>query len=323
MSLAALVKRTQKETEKTLGGALFEHLKKRPPRIKQPMKEGDYYRISGLPYLCAREEVLASREDIVRVENIAPGLQITFDIGHAFHDIYRDWFFGPMEKWAGAWKCRRCGWDTDKAGLSHSPVKGVRKAKVTLMPKKCPDCGALRLAPCKKCGESRIGAVCQSCGNVRDASCEDMDDIGMLTFLEWTVKDPKIRLRGHPDGWRPVRSRKPVLGDLKSHSSNGFVRRSSPRDGHDVQIWGYQHCADEIDRKGEVIYMNKSPWGDHTSFIREFVAPFNKERFNLEVKEPLLSLQNGLSGGKLPERVCVSSGCPRAKECQLQQICWG
>ncbi len=287
------------------------------------MREGDYFRISSLYKLCAREEVLASREEIPRVESIAPGLQITFDIGDCFHDLYRDQYWGPMGEWLGAWECKRCGWNTDVAGLSHAPIKGKRSAKLATMPDQCPQCKAVRYKPCPDCGQMR-GSVCTGCGSRRDGVPDDAVDIrgdGVITFMEWSVKADDIRLGGHPDGWRKD-GMKRRISDLKSHGSNGFIRRTSPRNGHDLQVWGYQYCADEVDKPGEVCYLNKSPWGDHTSFIRDMVMPFDKGIFEAQVKKPLIELQEGLSGGALPGKICVSAGCPRAKDCQLAAICW-
>lgn len=322
MGLASLVKKVKSEKNEGFGSRFFSHLRSRPPKIIQPMNEGDYFRISSLYKLCAREEVLASREGIKRAEYIEPGLQITFDVGHMFHDLYRDCYWGPMGDWLGAWECKRCGWNTDKEGLSHGPIKGERMAKLAQMPDKCPDCGALRLIPCEECGESRIGAVCSGCGHVRDDTVDIMNDNGVITFMEWTVEDHEIMLRGHVDGWRRQPVGRPIISDLKSHSSNGFIRRSGLREGHDLQVWGYQHCSGETRQKGELIYMNKSPWGDHTSFIRDFAIPFDKKSFDAHVRAPLIDLQNGLSGGKLPKRICVNETCPRAKDCQVRSICF-
>ena len=95
MGLSDLVKEIRADRDKSPGQRLFDYLQSRPPEVKHPMKPGDYFRISALPYLCPREEVLAYRNEIIRMGKIPPGLQITFDIGTLFHDLYRDWYFGP------------------------------------------------------------------------------------------------------------------------------------------------------------------------------------------------------------------------------------
>lgn len=290
------------------------------------MTEGDYFRISSLPYLCAREEVLASQYEIIRAEKIPPHLRITFDIGDRFHELYRNVYWGPMGEWVGAWECKRCGWNTDTAGLSEPPEKGKRPAKLTEMPKSCPDCGALQPTHCRHCGEV-MGAICPQCGEVRDghaASDSDalrFDDI--LVFKEWHIFDHRLRIKGHPDGWRRLEGSRPSVADIKSHGFNGFKSRNTPRQGHRRQVWSYQWCSDETKTTGSVLYLNKSPWGDHTAFVRDIKVPFVKEEFNALVVRPMESLNEGLAGGPCPERICIAPDSPRAKECQLRDVCFG
>jgi hypothetical protein len=289
-SLGNLVNKIQKKVLELTGARLFDWVSSRPNRKKPFMREGDYFRISSLYRLCAREEVLASRNEIIREEKIAPDLKITFDIGDLFHDLYRNYYWGPMGEWLGAWECRKCGWDTDKAGLSSAPIKDVSPARLAKMPLECPDCMSTR---------------------------ED----NFFNFKEWVVKSEKLKLRGHPDGWQEVNN-KAVIVDIKSHGANGFMRRRHVRDGHDVQVWAYQYCSNETKSVGKVIYLNKSPWGDHTAFVKDIDVPFDRRLFQAMVEKPLLELQNGLAGGSLPGKVCGSKGCPRAKNCSLRDICW-
>ena len=166
--------------------------------------------------------------------------------------------------------------------------------------------------------------VCGQCGAVRPGVDPESEIVagGIITFKEWSVKDNKLCLKGHPDGWRIIPGEKPSIVDLKSHGSNGFVSRNSLREGHDVQVWSYQHCSNETDRTGEVYYMNKSPWGDHSAFIRTIAAPFDKRIFDYTVRKPLVSLQEGLDGGKMPDRICISDDTPKAKGCQLASVCF-
>lgn len=325
MGLADLVKEIREERSKDAGQRLFDFVRSFPPRTKQPMKAGDYFRISSLPYLCPREEVLASKNEIIRVQKLPPHLKITFDIGDYFHELYRNVYFGPMGEWVGAWECKRCGWDTDKVGLSAPPIYKNSPPKLARMPEKCPDCGAVRPRPCS-CGEM-MGVFCRNCGAVREGHSVDedsdlrFDDI--LVFKEWRVSDPELRLWGHPDGWRWLPGAKPAIIDLKSHGSNGFKGRNSLREGHDLQVWGYQHCSGDTKTTGSVCYLNKSPWGDHSMFIRDIKVPFNERLFDSQIRRPLMDLQNGLAGGEVPDRICISPDCPRAKECQLVPVCWG
>jgi len=302
MGLADARKQISEERARRAGHRLFEFVKQnRATDIKKPMQIGDTFRASSLPYLCVREEILANRYDVIRVKHQPVGLQITFDIGNLFHNLYRDFYFGPMGEWAGAWKCLRCDWDTDKAGLSSPPTfkaKLTSPGKLAKMPEVCGGCGAPFILP------------------------PNEDDNMQLygTFKEWYIEDRNIGLHGHPDGWSLRHGSSRVLVDLKSHGANRFSSRRTLREGHDLQIWAYQHmCGDD---SAEVWYMNKSPWGDSLSFLRDIAPKFDRKKFEMFVVKPLEKLMNGLAGGALPERDCISLDCPRAKECQLVDVCF-
>ena len=263
------------------------------------MGKDGLFRVSGLYNLCPREEVLASRFDIIRTWHKQPGLQITMDVGHLFHDLYRDIYFGPMGDWIGAWRCVRCGWDTDKGGFSSPPKsKGgcTDPGHCVKMPEKCGSCHApFWVHP-------------------------DSGYKGSGSFKEWLIEDHEIGISGHPDGWSVRVGEKRIMTDLKSHSYRGFNSRRKMRDGHDVQVGTYGlMCGD---KGGEVWYLNKSPWGDHPNFLRQIVAPLDKEMLRDRLYVPMGKLREGLNGGPLPERVCVVPDVPRAESCQLCSICF-
>jgi hypothetical protein len=303
MGLKDVQKKLDAERRKTAGQRLFSYVRQRSERLKNPLKVGDSFRASSLPYLCPREEVLAAKYDIIRVEHNHPRLQITLDIGVVFHDLYRDVYFGPMGEWVGAWRCKRCDWDTDVAGLSRpSKFRNGRayQGKCVRMPEVCGGCGAPFIA--------------------LSSSDNPFDMHG--TFKEWHVEDKGIGLNGHPDGWSWRVGSKLVLVDLKSHSARDFSSRKKLRDGHDLQIWAYQHMCGNKKEPGEVWYLNKSPWGESSGFLRDIVKSFDKHEFDLYVVKPLEELHSGIAGGKIPERGCVSIDCSRAKECQLADVCF-
>ena len=296
MRLSSIREKLKEKKYKKPSRRLFEYNKKfRCTRKKEPMQSGDTFRASGLGYVCIREEVLASRYDFLREEHLSPGLRITFDIGDVFHDLYRDLYFGPMGEWVGAWKCLHCGWDTDVGGLSEPPVLGKTPGVLAKMPAKCNGCGAPFIS---------LDDEIQTYG----------------TFKEWWVVDKRHFIHGHPDGWHVVFGMPRKLTDLKSQSGNSFLGRRSVELPHKVQVISYLHMSG--DKDGSVWYLNKSPWGDSPSFLRDFDVVYDKALFKKLVADPMEKLQDGLSGGTLPERTCVSAECPRAKDCQLVDICF-
>lgn len=302
MGLADVIQMARESEDKTAGERLFEYSRVfRGYNEVEPMQVGDLVRASSLPYLCPREEVLAHRYDVMRARHNEPMLQITLDIGHAFHDLYRDVYYGPMGEWVGSWKCMMCGWDTDRAGLSKPPETNngcTSPGVLTKMPEKCGNCHAPFI--------------------VHPGSGDGYRGNG--TFNEWHIEDKGIGVKGHPDGWVARPRVRRLLVDLKSHGHRGFASRRKLRDGHDLQAWAYQFmCGDEA---AEVWYLNKSPWGDHAAFVKTVPVEFDKKGFRQSVLSPVERTLDGLAGGPLPERMCVSVECPRAKECQLSSICF-
>lgn len=291
MGLADVARRVKEDQLQRPGDRLFEYVRKHlAASEKPPMQPGDLVRASGIAYLCPREEVLANKYDVIRVDHKRAMLQITLDIGHIFHDLYRDRYFGPMGEWVGSWKCERCGWDTDKAGMSEPPVfehRVVSRGKMAKMPSKCLGCG----------------------------------DEKSITFNEWKLVDKSLLIHGHPDGWSWRSGMDRVLVDLKSHGASDFKSRKKLRDGHDIQVWAYQHMCG--DKNGMVWYLNKSPWGDAINFVREVPVQWDAKGFRSDVQQPVESLHNGLAGGPVPERLCISPSMPRAKDCQLADVCFG
>jgi hypothetical protein len=300
MGFADVVKKIGKAREVEIGHRLFQYAERqRATGEVEPMKPGEMFRASSLAYLCPREEVLAAKYDIIRTKHHAAGLQITFDIGDAFHDLYRNFYFGPMGEWAGAWRCLVCGWDSDDAGLSIAPRDG-EVGKVCKMPLQCPSCSV------------PYNGIAEGKGKENEVS--------LIVFKEWYVESKELCLKGHPDGWLLLQGRDRIVVDLKSHGKTGFSRRTKLRNGHDYQVMAYQYMTG--DKHGEVWYLNKSPWGDHSDFVKPIGVEFDAKVFDAYVRRPLGELQEGLAGGAIPEKVCVKADCPRANLCQLVDVCF-
>lgn len=257
------------------------------------MKPGDFYRASGLGHVCIREEVLASKYETIRVQVVPPRLQITFDIGHVLHNLYRDQYYGPMGLWAGAWECLHCGWNTDESGDSSPPVLGKTSGRLARMPLECGGCGA-------------------------PFALSDKSEMTYGHFREWQIRDPENYIQGHADGWILGGYRQ--LVDLKSQSSASFPTRRKADPKHVIQVLAYERMCQ--DTEGAVWYMNKSPWGDPSAFVRGFSVPYDYKQFERNIAKPMRELQNGLAGGTLPVRLCPNMDCSRAKECQMHDVCW-
>ena len=302
MKVVDIHKKMKRKAHPKPSRRLFDFVKENKcVRTRGPKKPGDCVRASEMGYMCVREEVLAFKFEIIRQEHLQQTLQITFDIGDAFHELFRNEYFGPMGEWGGAWECLHCGWDTDQAGMSESPMVShgvVSPGRLVRMPFECGGCRAPFVRPSKYEGAMTLYG----------------------RFKEWLIVDSVLRLDGHPDGWSLIPGSKRRVTDLKSHSAAGFSNRSSPESEHVLQVTAYEHLCG--DKEGAIWYINKSPWGDSPSFIRDFDIMFDRGFFKKTVVKQCDTLQNGLAGGPLADRICVSKDCPRAKKCQLSDFCF-
>lgn len=77
-------------------------------RITDPPKEDTIYRISKLPMVCARQEVLRAIHRVPHIEKIRAKQRRTFDFGHTFHRLAQEDWFGKWGWLVGTWKCK-CG----------------------------------------------------------------------------------------------------------------------------------------------------------------------------------------------------------------------
>jgi len=78
-------------------------------RIREPHKPGDNFWPSRMYELCPRKEVLRSLNNIQETETISHNLQMTFDVGNAFHQWAQDNWFGKWGWLKGHWHCLACG----------------------------------------------------------------------------------------------------------------------------------------------------------------------------------------------------------------------
>ena len=278
------------DLEYDIGRELFKTARRVSERILEPMRdEHDCVRASSIPYLCPREEYLAWKYDVNRYISLDPSLEITFQIGTYFHELYRTEYFGPMGTYVGAWECT-CGENTDKIGLSRAPVaeKGhiVEKGLFAKQPLACPSCGKKGMA-----------------------------------FMEWNFSDQEIGIKGHPDGWS-IGYNGLTMVDLKTHGASNFSSRNSLRPGHDTQVMAY--CWMTGTPSGRIWYLNKSPWGDHRSFIRDIPVVFDSKKFKRDVIDPVYEVRTAIANNVCPDRKkqCDSYQSSCAQKCPLSKICF-
>jgi hypothetical protein len=100
--------------------------------ILKPMKADSWVRISGLPYLCAREEALCAIHGIDRKKEESGDSAFDMGYGTNFHAVLQNRILGPRGLIAGEWECEICGTRQGAAG------------RAIFMPTKCHFCGSGR-----------------------------------------------------------------------------------------------------------------------------------------------------------------------------------
>ena len=128
MALYDLV-RKQKRTASA--HELIEKALREEVREIHPMKTDSWLRVSSIGGVCPRQEVLASRMDIVRREGISPDLGMVFAIGHALHWAMQNIVMAATGRIVGSWRCTWCG-----------EVYGSLKEGIIPRPDRCIRCGA-------------------------------------------------------------------------------------------------------------------------------------------------------------------------------------
>lgn len=90
--------------------SLLEFLRRtaRHKRTVHPPGPSSWWRASGLPYVCPREEVLAGLTGTVRYDEVTPDEQMTYGVGSGWHFVMQNEFLGPHGILFGKWDCWGC-----------------------------------------------------------------------------------------------------------------------------------------------------------------------------------------------------------------------
>lgn len=261
----------------------------RSKRDNPPLKANDdsFIRVSGLAGLCAREEVLCSRDEVVREDNINASLMMIFEHGHGLHWDLQNRVLPQTGVLYGRWLCGACGTyhggqDEWNVPLQHFEIKQARRPRRCLM-------------------------------------CDTLLTSDNCLYQEQWIKDPKYRLAGHPDGFLRMNDM-PGLGVLEVKSINprgAWEVRNCAKLDHVVQAQCYMWMTGC--RWGRVLYWDKGTNG-MPGLIQHDIE-YDEDHVEA-IKALVVDIWEGVESGKLPDRICASADCKRAELCAVTETCF-
>lgn len=259
---------------------------------KAPMKVTDWIRASSLSSICAREEVLASKFGIERVDSTDSDLNLTFAQGTGMHWVMQNQIFPALGKiLVGKWRCTTCH---DLVGGMDTPIGNIP------MPDSCAKCKPRSVSP-------------------TPVSPSD-SEAPRFEYVEQFFANKEYRLTGHNDGFLRIPGYK-ELGDgifeLKSISAfRAKGIKDVPDMGHAVQAQAYMWLTGC--KWALLLYWDK---GTFRGPLTEHFVERDEDTID-QIKNTLKSIWDGIESGALPERICTSEDCKRAGECMLAKPCF-
>lgn len=323
MSLASVFEQINEKVEsqqkQTLANWLFEGLGSKRPI--PPYTYETRLSASKLHDLCPRFETLRAEHQITVYDEVPGTLQWVFNVGKLYHSMYRNWYLGPRGMYYGRWRCLRCGWNTDGDGTDDELGENGDPTMSFLPDGPFPNQRPIRMVPmpevCGGCGAPRMDTDYTVSGRVVDG------DQSIIAFEEWPMVNEEFGIHAKSDGWRrTVSGMKLVNQEIKSCSWTAYqkVRREGAQDKHKTQsqICTWMSGMDE----GEVVYLNKGAWKDPDDFVLVVSVPLDMAWLDTYVFKPITVMRDCLKSGTLAPRICASTTMPRAKECELSELCF-
>lgn len=190
-------------------------------RKVHPFREDKWMRVSQLASLCAREEVLVAKANLVREDRVSPDLATIFAHGHALHWAFQNIVLPDAGVLRGQWSCLRCGLMHGKAHKGQPVVEAA-----IARPRKC-------------------------------QACPGTD----FLFEEYDLADTEYMLTGHSDGFLEIDGMPGLgVFEGKSINPRGaWEVRSCPKLDHVIQIQCYMWLTGL--KWGKLFYWDKAGVG--------------------------------------------------------------
>lgn len=296
----------------------------------EPLRSTDYVRASSVAHVCFREEVLVSILRKPRTRIIDTDLRLTFIHGTGLHFALQDLVL-PMcgDVFWGQWRCRQCS--------ALHRATGCLPAEESWNRSEEPPPGWKRLPKVSKTEWQSLVCLCPSaCGGCK-AVCAEFEGEALFSYEEFTFHDEEMNIGGHNDGFLKFDDFE-GFGVLEAKSIGSlFAVKKVPMADHVIQANLYMHftgCMWAI-----ILYWHKGTNGI-PAFVQHAIAydpdvldmckrSFKEMRSTLRLVEdiqakdlPDLAKADELKALPLPERICETVDCDKAKKCSVADECF-
>lgn len=258
----------------------------REDQVVPPPTADSYFRVSKISSLCAREEVLCAQHDVTRRETLDAKTLLIFLHGTSLHWGLQNHALPAIDVLYGIWCCLICG-------AEHGSVETGKPITETviLRPKICAKCG---FAPSHR-GEE------------------------VFRYREHHFINDEHRVMGHPDGFLqlPGHSGMGILEAKSIGGKNAWEVKKAPNIGHVIQAQLYMWFSKL--KWARILYWAKGENG--LEALAEHFVEYDEDTVK-NVLDTIRSVREGIKGGILPERICATDDCPRAKVCSVTKKCF-
>lgn len=141
----------------------------------------------------------------------------------------------------------------------------------------------------------------------------------VFTYEEHSFADPSIQLTGHSDGFLVVPGL-PGMGilEVKSIGARGALEiKNAPQIGHLIQAHVYMMFSGL--QWAKILYWKKADYG--VKALVEHHVVRDEDTVSL-IRETVGSVWSGIRDKTLPQRICATDHCPRAKSCPVVDRCF-
>jgi rubredoxin len=256
-----------------------------------------YLSISDVPYLCPRFEAIALMDDYKKMKTVDDKMALIFETGNAFQDIIREKVLAPSGLLVGMYRCKNCDYvhgstDGEFTVNNRGSKEATLQARIQ-MPSKC------------------------------DVEIEGYGVCGGTEFeyIEETVIDHNLKIKGHPDGFLQSNKYEHVL-EIKTVNDNRYkLAKKAPFQEHLEQAMLYAFLTNK--KKIIILYFNKNN-GDYFTVEREVDTELIANVIN-RIKLIQSVVETFEREGKfenIPGQICTSVKETKAKYCELCERCF-